>query len=372
VGVGVDVNAIDADGTSALQSPERDIQRKTGNLNSMAPVEAGVRILLGLLPVFSFLITLILLDSYKLVRPRWVAYLIAAGAMAAAASLALNDAILDHAVVDERSLVRYIAPVIEELLKGAVIVFLLVKRRVGFLVDAAIFGFAVGAGFALVENPSYFVIIGDRSMALWVVRGFGTAVMHGGVTAILSMVSKTLADRHGGRHWWVFLPGLMVAASLHSLFNHFFFSPYASTVLILAVLPIFFVAVFHLSERRTRDWLQVGFDTDAELLELIGEGRIADSRVGAYLHELRDRFPPTTVADMLCLLRLRAELSIRAKGVLLARKAGFDIPPDPEIDDRLAELEFLEHAIGPTGLLALHPVIHMSDRELWQINAFAR
>lgn len=338
----------------------------------MAPIDAGVRILLGLLPVFSFLVVLILLDSYKLVRPQWVARLIAAGALAAVASLVLNGAILDHTEIDERWLVRIIAPAIEELLKGAVIVVLLVRRRIGFLVDAAIFGFAVGAGFALVENPSYFLTLEDRSLALWVVRGFGTAVMHGGVTAIFAMIAKTLAERNGGARWWVFFPGFVVAWTLHSIFNHFFFSPYLSTALILAVLPIFFITVFALSERRTRDWLGVGFDTDAELLELIGGGRISEDRIGRYLEELRERFPAATVADMLCLVRLRAELSIRAKGVLLAREAGFALPPDPEMDDRLTEIEYLEQAIGPTGLLSLLPVRHMSDRELWQINALAR
>lgn len=338
----------------------------------MTPVESGARILLGLLPVFSFLVVLILLDSYKLVRPQWVVRLIAAGALAAVASLSLNGVILDHTGIDEGRLVRIIAPAVEELLKGAVIILLILRRRIGFLVDAAIFGFAVGAGFALVENPSYFLILEDRSLALWVVRGFGTAVMHGGVTAIFAMISKTLADRAGGARWWVFLPGFLAASTLHSIFNHFFFSPYLSTALILVVLPVFFIAVFALSERRTRDWLGVGFDTDAELLELIGGGRISENRIGRYLEELRERFPAATVADMLCLVRLRAELSIRAKGVLLAREAGFTLPPDPEMEDRLAEIEYLEHEIGPTGLLSLHPVRHMSDREIWQINALAR
>ncbi len=338
----------------------------------MTPIEAGVRILLGLLPVFSFLIVLILLDGYKLVRPRWVFHLIAVGALAGAAGLILNGFILDHTAVNPSSFVRYIAPATEELLKGAVVVFLLARRRIGFLVDAAIFGFAVGAGFALVENPSYFFILEDRSLALWVVRGFGTAVMHGGVTAIFAMVSKVLADRHGGARVWICVPGYVVAWALHSLFNHFFFSPYVSTVLILTVLPAFFITIFRLSEGHTRDWLGVGFDTDAELLELIGEGRVSESRLGGYLEELKQRFPPETVADMLCLLRLRAELSIRAKGVLLAREAGFTLPPDPEMDERLTEIDYLEQNIGPTGLLSLHPVRHMSDRELWQIHALAR
>jgi hypothetical protein len=186
------------------------------------------------------------------------------------------------------------------------------------------------------------------------------------------MISKTLADRNGGATSWIFAPGFVAAWTLHSLFNHFFFSPYVSTMLILATLPVFFIVIFHLSERRTRDWLGVGFDTDAELLELIGEGRVSESRVGVYLEQLRDRYEPAVVADMLCLIRLRAELSIRAKGVLLARKAGFSLPPDPEIEARLAEIDYLEDAIGPTGLLSLHPIRHMSDREIWQIHALAK
>ena len=66
----------------------------------MTPVEAGVRILLGLLPVFSFLVVLILLDGYKLVRPRSVVLLIAAGALTAAVSIELNSLILDHGRID--------------------------------------------------------------------------------------------------------------------------------------------------------------------------------------------------------------------------------------------------------------------------------
>jgi RsiW-degrading membrane proteinase PrsW (M82 family) len=332
----------------------------------MPVILAGVRLLLGLLPVFSFLVALILLDSYKLVRLSWVARVVVAGALTAVASLFCNRLLANVFGIEGVMLARYGAPVVEELLKGAVVALLIIRRRVGFQVDAAIFGFAVGAGFAAVENLHYFVVLGDPSLPLWVIRGFGTAVMHGSVTAIMAMVSKLLADRRGGPHAWVFLPGWLVATALHSVFNHFFLAPNVEAGLMLAVLPVFFVAVFHISEIRTRDWLGVGFDTDAELLELIGSGKISDSRIGGYLQELRGRFPPTTVADMLCLLRLRVELSIRAKGVLLARKSGFTLPPDPEMEERFAELRFLERAIGPTGLLAIKPIFHMSDRDLWQ------
>ena len=112
--------------------------------------------------------------------------------------------------------------------------------------------------------------------------------------------------------------------------------------------------------------------TDAELLETITAGRASDSRISTYLVELKDRFPPSTVVDMVCLLRLRLELSIRAKGILIARQAGFEVPADPDMDGRFTELKFLEHSIGRTGLLAMSPLFHFSDRDLWQYHMIGK
>ena len=338
----------------------------------MPLLSAGFRILIGLLPVFAFLLALILLDSFKLVKPRMVAGLIAAGGLAAIASLIVNRQLGIAFDLDLATLTRYVAPVIEEILKSSIIVYLITRNRVAFLVDAAIVGFAVGAGFAAVENIHYFVALSNDSVALWIVRGFGTALMHGSVSAIVAIISIQLVETRGVPRPWVFVPGLTLAIVLHSTFNHFFIAPTVTTVLILVVLPAFFVVVFHFSERKTREWLGTGFDTDAELLEMLSAGRASDSRIGAYLEELRQRFPPPTVVDMLCLLRLRLELSIRAKGILIARQAGFEVPPDPDMDGRFAELHFLEHSIGRTGLLAMSPLFHFSDRDLWQYHMIGK
>jgi hypothetical protein len=71
---------------------------------------------------------------------------------------------------------------------------------------------------------------------------------------------------------------------------------------------------------------------------------------------------------MMCLLRLRGELAIRAKGILLMREAGFAAAPDPAVKVKFAELRYLEKSIGRTGLLALRPFLHTSTRDLWQLN----
>ena len=104
-----------------------------------------------------------------------------------------------------------------------------------------------------------------------------------------------------------------------------------------------------------------------ELLELILSEQMADSRVGRYLDSLRARFPGPVVADMFCLLRIYLELSLRAKGNLLARAAGIRIPPDPSVRANFTELRFLERSIGPTGKLAILPFMRTRSRELWQL-----
>src|SRR5258708_5622008 len=105
-----------------------------------------IRALVGLLPVLSLLAALLLLDSYKLVKLRSVIAIVVSGVVVAGASYYINGVALDVLAIEFTTYTRYVAPVVEELFKGLVIVALIRAHRIGFLVDAAISGFAVGTG----------------------------------------------------------------------------------------------------------------------------------------------------------------------------------------------------------------------------------
>ncbi len=329
----------------------------------------------SLLPVVVFLLVLIAVDSFKLMRFRAVLGAILFGCVAAFSCLWLNSWLIGAVFTDATIFARYVAPFVEESLKASLLVILICRRRVGFMVDAAIYGFAIGAGFAIVENIYYFRYLETTNLLVWIIRGFGTAVMHGGVTGIMGIISKQMCDQYSlatdGRGTWGrlsgFLPGLTVAYFLHSAYNHFFFSPVLSTIGILVVLPQIVWIVFRTSERATRRWLGVRFDTDQELLEIIQTGTVTESRIGGYFESLQSRFAGEVVVDMLCMLRLHLELSIRAKGILLMREAGFKPPDEPEIMEKFKELKYLEKSIGKTGLMACAPIFNMSDRDIWQL-----
>ena len=322
----------------------------------------------GLLPVLLFLIGLLYLDSYKLVGIRSVLTVIAAGALAAVAAWFINGFLLQELAIDYRSFSRYVSPLSEELLKALIIVYLFKTSRIGFLVDSAIMGFAVGAGFAVAENFYYLSTMQQGHTGVWIVRGFGTAIMHGGVAAIFAVLSQALTERQIHAQPWRYVPGLLVAAGLHSVFNHFILPPILMTAAVLLVLPPILYLVFQRSASHLHDWLELDFDADANLLHQINAGEFQETNAGRFLNDLRTKFEGPVVVDMLCYLRLYTELALRAKGVLLMREKGLDVPVGERTREKFAELEYLETSIGRTGILAMRPFLHMTRKDLWQLN----
>src|SRR2546425_3570314 len=261
------------------------------------------------------------MDRFRLVRPASIVTALAYGAAAAGLSLWVNDWLLHVRQVRPCVVRRYIAPVTEESAKAGVIVALIATSRVGFLVDAAVQGFAVGTGFALVENLWYLRSMPDAALTLWIVRGLGTAVLQGATTSIFAIVSRALADWRPERVVSRFVPGWAAAVAIHSAFNHRLLPPFAEMLVMLIVLPLLVLGVFERSERVTRDWIGAGLDLDIELLELVKSDGFAFTRFGRYLQELRARVPGAVVADMFCLLRVELELAVQAKALLIAREA---------------------------------------------------
>ena len=326
-----------------------------------------IRAPVGLLPVLIFLIILVYMDSYKLVGFRTVLLVILAGALLPVAGNWINGYVISGLGWELPVYSRYAAPIIEESLKACIMVYLFRTNRIGFLVDSAILGFAVGAGFGVVENFYYLYMASDAHIAVWVVRGFGTAIMHGAGMALFGVMAQTLTERSMKINPLLYMPGLIIAVIIHSIFNHFPGTPILTTMGTLLVLPPVLWIVFKKSARSMHDWLEVDFDEDALLLEQINSGEFAESKIGCFLQDLKQKFEGPVVVDMLCYLRLYTELALRAKGVLMMRENGLDIPVGERTKAKFEEMRYLEKSIGKTGCLAMSPFLQMTRKDLWQL-----
>ena len=320
--------------------------------------------LIALAPAVIFLIVLWFMDSFRLVRPSSIAMALLYGAGAALGCEALHGWLIPALGLEPQTFSRYVAPLTEEIAKAGFIGLLIARGRVGFLVDAAVQGFAIGTGFALVENATYLRDFGEAPLILWALRGLGTGVLHGATTAMAGIVGKAVADRYR-RVPLPIVPGVALAVVIHSIYNHLLAYPAAGAVLMLVALPIVVAAVFERSEQATREWIGAGLDLDLTLLQLVMSDGFQATRFGAYLRALPSHFEGVVVADMFCLLRIELELAVQAKARLIAHQAGLDLPVDDDLRAALEERAYLCRSIGRTGLLALEPLRVTSHRDHW-------
>jgi len=207
----------------------------------------------------------------------------------------------------------------------------------------------------------------EGNLMVWITRGFGTSLMHGGTVAIFGIMTMSALNRHSHVALAITL-GMAIAVIIHGLYNQFLVSPLVSTLLIVVVIPVTITLIFQGNEKSIRNWLELEFDSEVKLLGMIRKGKFTETKAGSFLVSIKKHFPPEEVLDIYCFITLYLELSIRAKSVLLLKENDLPVHPDPEITAKLRELKNLRKNIGKAGFLAIAPILRMSRKDLWKIS----
>ena len=324
-------------------------------------------VLITIIPVIIFLLILLLLDSFKLVRLSVIGFTFASGGTVALISLIISI-YLQNSGLDFTYYSKYIAPLVEETLKSLVILFLIKRHRIGFLIDAGIYGFAVGAGFATVENIYYLFSVTDHNILIWILRGIGTSLMHCGITSLFAIIVIGTVNREKEIMYGIFA-GIFISVTIHSMYNHFYIQPVIQSLLILITIPTTLIIVFLVNEKQLQKWLEVEFFSEAELLVMIRKGKLLSTKPGMYLSSLKKHFPAEVIIDMYCFIELYLELSIAFKRNLILKEVEMPVIKDESKTDKLKELKHLNKTIGKSGLLALSPLVKINQRNLWKLSS---
>lgn len=329
---------------------------------------------LALAPVLAMLGLFVWLDTFKLMTLAETLGLLALGAVAAAASYPAAGIFLDQLPLGFSFYSRVVAPWIEEFIKGVAILLLFRFNRIGFKLDAVISGFAVGAGFSVVENILYLVRFPDLAPSIWMVRGLGTAVMHGTTLAIMAAIVHELSEKETRaaardfdfRLWW-FLPGYLAATALHLLFNQFPDQPLTAMIGSLITAPFVMMAIFRFGTAEAEQWLVAEREAHVAALAEIDAGHFPHDAPGRKLAVLAHRGGPEAERRIRAYYRSQLALVVLAEEVLAAQALRTDLVRS-DAARAFAVAEQARRELGPTLLRAVEPLLPLSRNDHWEIS----
>ena len=224
------------------------------------------------------------------------------------------------------------------------------------------------ATFSFIENVYYLSHAHDAHYGVWAVRGFGTAIMHGGATALFAITSEVLTERHRKMNWLYYVPGLIVAFLLHSIFNHFPISPLLSTTVTLLILPTILFVLFERNESSIHNFLEMDFASHRALLQQIQHGEFTGCAAGRFLQDMQCKLAAPVAQEMIDYFVLHTELVLNAESILLAREKGIDVRVGEEITEKLSRMHALEKHIGRAGMRTLRPHLQFTAKDMWEIH----
>lgn len=330
---------------------------------------------LALIPVLVMLAIFVWLDAFRLMSLVEIMTLLFLGGGAALLAYPISGRFIDTLPIGFNNYSRFVAPWIEEALKAIIMIGLFRFNRIGYKLDAVISGFAIGAGFSVIENILYLTIFPFYGAGTWLVRGLGTAVMHGTTLAVVAATAHELAERETREaagefdfHLWWFLPGYLAAVAIHTTFNQFPDRPLLAMMGAAILAPIVLIAIFHFGTAEAERWLVAEYAEHKAQLEILRAGNWPDSPSGQKIAALANRVGPQAAQRMRRYWELQAWLVAEAEETMIEQAEGKVEFDEGEIRAVFEELAGLRRALGKSTFVAFNALLPFSRNDYWEVS----
>jgi len=317
-----------------------------------------------LLPPIIFVLLLVWLDSFSLVKTSLLVSSFVWGCFSVAV------AYLCITIIGKWSDNLFAAPIIEEGIKGMGIVILIRMRKCAFFIDAAIYGAAIGAGFSFIENIVYIYYNPDMLLGTMLIRGFGTAIMHCGcVISTATLLSWYAGSKNHFTILYCIAP--IPAIVFHTIYNAVTIQPILLLLVTIVSISLWTILLFSYNEKSIGKWMDDELSAEVTMLTALKQGHFSASKTGQYMLSIKEQFAPECYFDMFCYVRLYYELSLASKTNMMRAEAGFPVIKNKDDADKVNEFYILRKRIGKTAVIALSPIIKSDQLASWKINSMA-
>jgi len=297
--------------------------------------------------------------------------LICLGWGVAAVLLALQVNTFVGDIVGFGLLVVLFAPIIEEILKSLVLIYLVRRPSFTYFVDGAIYGFAAGIAFAVLENLLYLSRAGaGEALFLALGRALSTSLMHGSASAMVGIALGRLRYGRGFTRMLSLVLGWAAAMSLHIAFNNALSRIPGTFSIIVAILlglgGLGLVAAFifwGLSQERR--WLK----------ETLGLGVGVSSQESAVVQQMSDldvllmpvgeRFGEEKRKQVEAFLKLQAQLGIKRKQQELTRDEKQRQDLGTQVFALQKEMDALRREVGVYCMSYVRSILPPETEPIW-------
>lgn len=309
------------------------------------------------------------LDLYASGSFRTVLLCLAWGLVAFYGALQVNSFVLS--AVGFTILTTVVAPVVEEFLKSLALVYLVRRPQFTYFVDGAIYGFASGTAFAVLENLLYLGRLGEEAeISVALGRAFSTALMHGSASVLVGVALGRLRFTRGPSRVGSLLLGWSAAIALHMGYNNAVMGS-EGAVTLLAAMGIGFgglalTAAFILCGlREERIWLQqtLGLEAGVSSVESAVIQKMEDLDI--LLEPIGARFGQRKREQVKAFLQLQARLGLKLKVQALTPDAGLRGELAQQIAALRQEMDLLRRDVGVYCMSYLRSILPPETEPVW-------